>query len=178
MDWSANLGVCPGSPYPVVVWLNPQSYLVGTSAGITRAYGGERFAQGPVSGMACTSTGTLPLIGVRKLGTGAANTGSRITVAKTHANAFAALQLAFAALPTPVDLSPFGFTGCTVYLDPAASVLALTGTTGIDLGYAAIDLPRPLASSFVGTNLVAQWLVYDPATRAYAATQMHALVLQ
>jgi hypothetical protein len=178
MDWSANLGVRPGNPYPAVAWLDTQWYVAGTLLGRTRVFDGTRAGQGPVTGTACTSSGTLPLIGVRKLGAGVAVTGSRITVAKTHPGALAAINLAFAALPTPVDLSSFGFTNCTVYLDPAASALATTGTTGIDRGYAAINLPHPLAASAVGTNVVAQWLVYDPATLAYAATQMHALRLQ
>jgi hypothetical protein len=173
MNWSASLGVQPGNPYPVVAWLDINWWTTTTTRGRTRAFGGTRIAQGPVTGTACTSSGTTPLIGVRAL-----TSGSRITVAKTHANALAALNFAFSALPTPVDLTAFGFTGCTVYLDPAASALTLTGTTGIDRGYAAIDLPHPLAASAVGTNIVAQWLVYDPATLAYAATQMHALKLQ
>jgi hypothetical protein len=178
MDSSANLGVAPGSPYPVVAWLDTLWITVGTSRGRTRAFSGTRAGQGPVTGTACTSSGPLPLIGVRKLGTGVAVTGSRITVAKTHPNALAAINLNFTALPTPIDLSPFGFTGCTVYLDPAASALFVTGTTGLDRGYAALDLPHPLTATAVGTDVVAQWLVYDPATLAYAATQMHGLRLQ
>jgi hypothetical protein len=173
MGYSASLGVQPGSPYPVVAWMDINWWTVATYHGRTRAYSSVRAGQGPVSGSACTSSGPLPLIGVRAL-----PTGSRVTVAKTHGNALAAANFAFAALPTPVDLSAFGFAGCTVYVDPAASYLLVTGTTGIDRGYAAVDLPHPLTAAAVGTDVVAQWLVLEPATGAYAATQMHAIRLQ
>jgi hypothetical protein len=178
MDTSVSLGVQPGNPYPVLAWIEPQWIMVGTSRGRIRAFGGAGAGQGPVTGTACTSSGTLPLIGVRKLGVGTANTGFRTTVAKTHANALAALNFAFTALAAPVDLTPFGFAACTFYVDPAASVLAVTGSTGIDRGYAAADLPHPLSAATSGTDIVAQWLVYDPATLAHAATQMHAIRLQ
>jgi hypothetical protein len=177
MFYSANLGAPPGNPYPAVAWMDTQWITIGTSYGRIRTYDGARAGQGPVTGTACTSSGTLPLIGVRKLGTGTANTGFRTTVAKTHANALAALNFAFTPLATPVDLTPLGFAGCTVYVDPIATFLQVTGTTGIDRGYAAVDLPHPLSAAAVGTDVVAQWLVYEPATRAHAATQMHAIRL-
>jgi hypothetical protein len=174
---SASLGQLPGSPYPVVAWLDTDWFMLGTSKGRIRAFDAARAGQGPVTGTACTSSGTLPLIGVRKLGTGTANTGFRTTVAKTHGNAIAALNFAFAPLATPVDLTPFGFAGCAVYVDPVATFLQTTGTTGLDRGYAAVDLPHPLSAAATGTDVVAQWLVLEPATGAYAATQMHAIRL-
>lgn len=178
MESSASLGVQPGSPYPVLAWLDINAFLSGNYYGRTRAYDGTRAGQGPVTGTPCTSSGTLPRIGVRKLGAGTANTGCRITVALTHPNALAALQLAFSALPTPVDLSPLGFTNCVIYVDPAAVWLRVTGTTGIDRGYAAVDLPHPLTAAATGIDAVAQWLVYAPTTLDHAATQLHALRMQ
>ena len=114
---------------------------------------------------------------MRKLGVGTANTGFRTTVAKTHANALAALNFAFTPLVAPVDLTPFGFAGCRVYVDPVATFLQITGTTGIDRGYAAVALPHPLSAAATGTDVVAQCLVLEPSTGAYAATQMHAIRL-
>jgi hypothetical protein len=178
MEHSASLGVQPGSPYPVVAWMDIHWFVVGTAKGRIRAYDPARAGQGPVTGTACTSTGSLPLIGTRKLGTSIAGTGSRITVAKTHPNALAVLNLAFTALPGPVDLTPLGFQGCTVYVDPVASYLRVTGTTGIDHGYAAVDLPYPPTTAISGTTAVGQWLVFEPATLAHAATQMHGIRLQ
>jgi len=177
MWFSASLGSPPGSPYPALAWVDTEWYTIGTQVGRVRVYDGARTGQGPVTGIACTSSGTLPLIGVRKLGVGAANTGFRTTVAKTHGNALAALNFAFTPLPTPVDLTPFGFAGCTLYLDPVATFLQVTGTTGIDRGYAAVDLPHPLSAAAVGTDVVAQWLVLEPSTWDHAATQMHAIRL-
>ncbi len=173
MWYAASLGAPPGSPYPALAWVDTHWYTVGTAAGRVRVYDGVRAGQGPVTGIACTSSGTLPLIGVRAL-----PTGSRITVAKTHGNALAALNLAFTALPSPVDLSPLGFANCTVYVDPLASYLRVTGTAGIDRGYAAVDLPHPLTAAAIGTDAVGQWLVFEPVTWEYAATRMHALRLQ
>lgn len=177
MESSANLGVGPMSPYPSMAWLNIHEAFVGVFAGVTRAYDGARAGQGPVTGTACTSSGALPLIGVRKLGAGAANTGFRTTVAKTHANALAALQFAFTPLPAPIDLSPFGFVGCRVYVDAAATYLQVTGTSGLDRGYAAVDLPHPLSAAAAGTDVYAQWLVLEPSTWEHAATQLHAIRL-
>jgi hypothetical protein len=114
---------------------------------------------------------------VRKLGVDTANTGFRTTVAKTHANAIAIAAFAFTPAPA-VDLSPFGFTGCTAYVDPVVTFAQVTGATGIDRGYAAIDLPYPLSPAAVGTEVFAQWLVLEPATGNYAATQRHSIRLQ
>ncbi|MBL9079358.1 MAG: VCBS repeat-containing protein [Planctomycetes bacterium] len=174
---SAALGSSPTNPYPALAWMDEQWYTIGTSSGRVRVFDGARLGQGPVTGTACTSSGTLPLIGVRKLGTGLANTGFRTTVAKTHPNALAALLFAFTPLPAPVDLTPLGFTACTLYVDPVATFLQFTGTAGIDLGYAAVDLPHPLSAAATGTNVLAQWIVLDPANGAYAATQRHAIRL-
>lgn len=173
MESSASLGTQPGSPYPALVWLDLNHWQPGTAYGRIRSYSPTRDGQGPVSGTACTSTGDLPLIGVRQT-----TTGSRITIARSHPGALAALNLAFTALPTPVDLSSLGFAGCKVHVDPAASYLRVLGTSGIDRGYAAVDLPYPLAASGLGVAAVGQWLVYDPATLGYAATQKHELRLQ
>jgi hypothetical protein len=177
MEYSASLGQLPGSPYPVVGWLDINWWTTTTFHGRTRAYDMAFAGQGPVTGNACTSSGSLPLIGVRKLGVDTANTGFRTTVAKTHANAIAIAAFAFTPAPA-VDLSPFGFTGCTAYVDPVVTFAQVTGATGIDRGYAAIDLPYPLSPAAVGTEVFAQWLVLEPATGNYAATQRHSIRLQ
>ncbi len=173
MEYSANLGVQPGSPYPVVAWLDTLWWTIGTYHGRIRAYEGTRAGQGPVTGTACTSRGTLPLIGTR-----ATTTGSRITVAKSHPNALAVLWLGISPLPQPVDLSPFGLGGCNLYVAADATFLRTLGTTGLDKGYAAVDLGYQLAQAGVGLAAVAQWLVYDFATGDHATTQLHGIRLQ
>ena len=44
-------------------------------------------------------------------------------------------------------------------------------------GRSAPGQPAPSESRITSTSVVAQWLVYDPATLAYAATQMHEIRL-
>ncbi len=173
MEYSANIGPRPGSPYPAIAWLDTQWYTPGTDTGRVRVYDPMRAGQGPVTGTACTSTGTLPLIGVRpRIG------GSRITIAKSHPNALAALWLSINPLPQPIDLSPFGVVGCSLYVAADATFLRTLGTTGIDRGYAQVDLPFQLAQAGFGLAAVAQWLVYDFATGDHATTQMHGIRLQ
>jgi hypothetical protein len=46
----------------------------------------------------------------------------------------------------------------------------VTGTTGIDRGYAFFDLPRRLAAT-AGQRFAVQWLVLDPATGFEAWTK-------
>lgn len=173
MDGSGGLGVLPGSPYPCVAWFDQAWTATGSAQGRVRAYNPARAGQGPVTGTACTSQGTLPQIGARTT-----STGSRVTIAKSHRNALGALWLSLNPLASPVDLSPLGAAACTLYVNPDATFLRTLGTTGIDRGYAAVDLPFQLAPAGLGLGVVAQWLVLDPLTHAYAATQMHALRLQ
>jgi hypothetical protein len=174
---AASLGTRAGDSYPSIAWLDRNWFVPGTSGGRIRAYGTARAGQGPISGAPCTSTGQAPLIGVRKLGVAAANTGFRTTVAKTHANALAALNFSLSPLPSPIDMTFLGYPGCTVYVDPIASYLRVTGVAGIDRGYAAVDLPHPLSAATTGTAVFAQWLVIEPTNWDYAATEMHAIQL-
>ncbi|MBL8749986.1 MAG: VCBS repeat-containing protein [Planctomycetes bacterium] len=175
--FAAGLGVQPGSPYPAVAWMDlmfvDHSQMMNLAWGRVRGFHATRAGQGPVLGTPCTSDGTLPQIGVRKTAS-----GSRITIAKSHPNGVAALWLSIQPLPAPVDLSPFGLTGCSLYVSADAAWLRTLGATGIDRGYAAIDLPFQLSASGTGLGVTAQWLVVDPATGNHAATAMHALRLQ
>ncbi|HZN37423.1 MAG TPA: hypothetical protein VFD82_01395 [Planctomycetota bacterium] len=175
METSASLGVQPGSPYPVVAWMDINWWTTGTYHGRIRAYDMARAGQGPVTGVACSSSGQPPLIGARQT-----TTGARVTIAKAPPGAVAFLNLALAnqtsygGLPLPINLTPFGLTGCELHVGPLASEWRILGTTGIDRGYAAVDFPFQLVPT-LGTSIVAQWLVFDPATLAYAATAKHEL---
>jgi hypothetical protein len=102
-------------------------------------------------------------------------TGSRLQLAGAPAGALVWCILGngtattTSGLPLPVALDPYGFQGCDllVPLDFAGATIA--GSAGINRGYAAFDLPRPLATAG-GTPFACQWLVLDPTTGLHAWT--------
>ena len=179
---SASLGVQPGSPYPVVSWFDyyyrDWNLPLGLSHGRIRAFRAAFAGQGPVAGRPCSSTGQEPLIGARKTAT-----GSRITIAKAPPASLAWLNLmignpgSYGGVSLPVSLAPWGFPGCELHVAPQVSYLRTTGTSGIDRGYAAVDLNVHLAAA-QGVAVQAQWLTYDASTGDYAATARHSLLLQ
>jgi hypothetical protein len=182
--FGAPIGVLPGNPYPAVAWLDlhySNSAQAWNATGRIRALYGTPLRQGPVTGVACSSNGQLPQIGVRSTAT-----GSRITVAKGPPGALGWLDLTlgnpvtYGGLTLPIDLTPFGLVGCNMYVGADVSVTRFLGTTGLDRGYAAVDLPFPLVTSVfvIGSVVQAQWILLDPASLAYAATSKHQLRLQ
>lgn len=178
---SAGLGVPPGAAYPRIAWLDSGYYHpsqpIPNAVGRVRAFDGSFTGQGPVSGTPCASSGPAPWIGARDT-----TSGARVTIAKGQPGAYAWLNLAvgnptqYLGLPLPIALDPFGLHGCQMYVGPEITFFRQLGTTGIDRGYAAVDLPVQLAAS-LGTIVQAQWLAYDPATGWYGATEQHQLRL-
>ncbi|MGB3965987.1 MAG: VCBS repeat-containing protein [Planctomycetota bacterium] len=174
--YAAGLGVQPGSFYPAIAWMDLEWFASNTPHGRVRTYNTARAGQGPITGRPCSSTNQLPQIGARQTASGA-----RVTIAKAPPGAVAFLNLAaapqttYAGLPLPIDLSSLGFIGCYLHVGPEASAWRILGTTGIDRGYAAVDLPFGLSAAATGHTIVAQWLVLDPATLAYATTSRHQL---
>jgi hypothetical protein len=179
---STSLGLQPGSPYPVVSWYDYdfKAWLFGfnSATGRIRAFRAAFAGQGPIVGQPCTSTAQAPLIGVRNTAT-----GSRITVAKAPPASLAWLNLmignsgSYGGVTLPVSLSPWGLLGCELHVAPEVSFLRMTGTAGIDRGYAAVDLNFHLAAS-QGVSLHAQWITYDALTGDYSVTARHTLRLQ
>jgi hypothetical protein len=174
--YAAGLGVQPGRVYPTIAWLDLYYFGSMSTYGRVRAFDTTLAGQGAITGAACSSTGNLPWIGARQT-----TNGARITIAKSEPGAVAFLNLAIAPQTTysglvlPIDLTPYGLPGCDLHVGPEAAVWRTLGTTGIDRGYAAVDLPFFFTTSALGTNIVAQWLVFDPTTLAYAATAKHEL---
>ncbi|MFY9345013.1 MAG: hypothetical protein WAT39_21160 [Planctomycetota bacterium] len=173
---SASLGVPSGGHYPRIAWLDQQWWTVGTRAGRYRAYDTQRAGQGPITGTACSSTNQKPLIGARQTAT-----GSRVTIAKAPPGAVAwlnlslASQTSYAGINLPIDLGFLGFSECRIQVAPTASAVRVLGTTGINRGYAAVDLPFNLTTATVGIPLAAQWLVFEPTWFDYAVTARHEL---
>ena len=179
MEYSASLGTRPGNPYPVVAWHDGMWFMPGTHSGRVRAYNTAFEGQSPVSGTPCTTLSEPPLIGARVTAT-----GSRVTVARAPSNALAWLSLglrphtSYLGYQLPLDLTAFGLPGCHLYVPPGLTYLRFTGTSGIDRGYAYVDLPFQLTSATTGLGLAAQWLVFDPVSFDHAATAQHALRAQ
>jgi hypothetical protein len=105
-----------------------------------------------------------PKIGVRTFESLTTDRGRRVHLSGAPPGASAILLLGFSSaswlghgLPLPLDA--LGLPGCSLATSVDLTATATTGTTGIDRGYAFVDLPN------VGTvergALHAQWLVLD-----------------
>ncbi|MCA8976156.1 MAG: VCBS repeat-containing protein [Planctomycetes bacterium] len=179
MEHSACLGVQPGNPYPVIAWLDLDWFMSNTHGGRVRAYRTNFAGQSPVTGTACSTLPEQPLIGARQ-----SAFGSRLTVAHAPPHALAWLNLAlrgantYAGHQLPLDLTPLGLPGCSLFVPPGITYTRLTGSNGINRGYTAVALPFHLTAATTGIDLGAQWLVFDPVTFDHAATAMHALRAQ
>lgn len=176
----ADLGVQPGNPYPVFAIFDVPFAFNGWPR--IRAFRcsplGTRFV-----GSGCSSTGSAPpTIGIRRVD-GSPTDTSRLVLGSAPPNAIAVCVAAPAGLSsaggitTPFALDGLGLLGCQLLVPPAIEAWRLTGATGMDRGYAAFDLPVAMAATG-GTLLAAQWLVLDPATLAFAATQRYEFRLQ
>lgn len=72
------------------------------------------------------------------------------------------------SVPAPLDL--LGMLSCQLLVPPVLMALRVTGNTGMDRGYAAVELTLPLVA-IGGSEFAAQWVVLDPASLAYAVTE-------
>lgn len=168
------LGPRPGNPYPLIGWTDGNYYRNGSFGRLvtldTRLKGAGRLV-----GDGFSSTGSTPDIGIRK-----ANGRVRITLADAPSTAFAWLAVAGASestlggLALPLDLAPFGLSGCTAYVPPTLTGTTLTSGTADPLGagFGWVDLPIPQLNP-TGIPFAAQWLVLDPFTGAYATSPRH-----
>jgi FG-GAP-like repeat len=177
-DTMADLGIQPGSPYPVVAIADETSL---SQLGRVQAW--RLSPPGTqVLGAGCSSNGTPPTIGVRRVDT-PAGVQSRIVLGSAPPGAFAWCAVAFApdttggGVTVPLAMDPYGFANCTMLVPPVSAIAARVGPAGIESGYAQVDMPLPLVAT-LGTAYAAQWLVLDPTTLAYAATSRHEFRLQ
>lgn len=165
IDYSRNvadLGIQPGNPHPVYavdyVDSSPTSYA------FTLEVWRSQPVRSSLSGVGCGTTGNTLIPGLRKT-----NTGSRLQIAGAPPGALACCILGDGAattasgLPLPVALDPYGCTGCSLNVPLDFVDATLTGTTGLDRGYAAFDLPVAMAATG-GRRFAVQWRVLDPAT--------------
>jgi hypothetical protein len=119
-----------------------------------------------------TCKGSLPQaprIGLRDLGP----RGFRVHLSRTPPAATAMLLLGssrtrFRTLAIEIDLDGLGFSGCSLQVPIELAVPVVTGTSGIDAGYAFVDVPCPLNQG-AGVSLHAQWLVLGTGAQAPGA---------
>lgn len=173
----ANLGVQPGNPYPVFAIVDDPVIPPYNNWQRIRVYRcsppGTRFL-----GTACSSTGILPTIGIRRVDAQPTDHG-RLLLGSAPPNALAILVVAptSTVLPAPVPLGFLGLPGCDLLVEPAILEQRLTGSVGMDRGYAAVDFPAAMAATG-GVEFAAQWVVFDPATLQHATTQRYEFRVQ
>jgi hypothetical protein len=110
-----------------------------------------------------------PRIGLRDLGA----RGFRVHLSKAPSAAAAILLLGssrtpFQTMPLEIDLDRLGFTGCSLQVPIELALPVVTGTSGIDAGYAFLDVPCALNTGG-GFSLHAQWLVLGSGAQAPGA---------
>lgn len=183
--WSyADLGVQPGNPYPVFAIMDRPT------VGGTMSWPRIRAVRcSPVGtslvGQACASPGVVPTIGVRRVAPVVPATvdTSRIVLGSAPTDSLALCVVApFAAttgggVTVPAQLDPLGIPGCTLLVPPVITALRLTGSSGMDRGYAAVDLAVPFVAAG-GTRYAAQWVVLDPLSLGYAVTARYEFRVQ
>lgn len=150
----------PGDPFPVFLVLELR-------------YGGPinppgrvhliRAAPTTVQGLGPGCAGTLesaPHIGLSDYGP----SGIRVHLSHAPPAANALLLLGISSTswqgnPLPLALDPFGFPGCALATSVEVLRPVITGTHGIDHGYAMCELPLPLAMGAPQATVYGQWLV-------------------
>jgi hypothetical protein len=163
----------PGDPFPMFV-VNESMYgrytwqQGGWEKGRVRLFRGVP-AGVRAFGAACT-TGLprSPTIGFRDLARSATGDRVRVHLASAPSGVCTCLVLgasntSWGGAPLPYDLSFLGLAGCALYTSIDAFAARTTGTSGIDAGYAFVDVPLPLAPpDVIGTPVYAQWLLFGP----------------
>ncbi|GAB4145861.1 MAG: hypothetical protein Fur0037_13830 [Planctomycetota bacterium] len=108
-------------------------------------------------GTGCGAAAGIPLLN----GSGIPELGRTVTLRVTNlnpsGNAFGALLLGYASQPSPVDLSPYGLQGCTLYVTTDASI----PTTTL-FGQAFVSLAIPNVPAFVSMQVFFQHFATDP----------------
>jgi hypothetical protein len=158
----------PGNPSPVFVINEPEYGLTGSDyLGRIRLYRGTPPG---VESFGARCSGTLrsaPQIGLRDL----QGFGVRIHLSSAPAGAPAALLLGFSSsqwhgLTLPLSLASLGLPQCFLYTSVELIATTASGLSGLERGYASIDLPWPLKAPAQALFVLhGQWIVLDP-TRA------------
>jgi hypothetical protein len=115
------------------------------------------------------SGGFVPAIGATggapDAGTGNAAFGIRLwrALGGTPALLLAGVSSqAWAGIPLPLDLSPFGLPGCSLLVSVEDSIATATSGAGPGAGSAEISIPVPTDAFLSGGLVFLQWFVVDP----------------
>jgi len=173
-NYNNNLGVWesvgllppqPGNPFPLVV-IGEDSHGSGACATYCPpALGLFRVLRSSPPGVdaygaACATGGAAPpRIGIRAI-----RNGVRLTVAQGPAGGIGVLLLgtsrtSYGGIPLPLPLGFLGLPTCLLQTSIDLTLPVALGQTGIDRGYAPLDLPVTLSASGPPT-VFAQWVVF------------------
>jgi hypothetical protein len=136
--------------------------------GRVRVYRGKLPTVAPPAGAPCNGGGPggVPAeIGLRNLAASGGR-GVRVHLSQAPPGVNAALFVGLSntdwnGVPLPLALSFLGLPpGCALHVSIDALALRVTGTSGLDTGYASVTLPFDL--SMTGVRVYAQWLLFGP----------------
>jgi len=166
-------GDAPGSPFPRFGAL--ESCWAPFSGGFSfPAKGRLLMFCGEPRGVAAVGPGCAGrLAGEPRIGLRARSDGVRIHLSGAPPAAPALLLLGTSSTSwqgqaLPLSLAPLGLVGCQLQTSVEVAVPVVTGTLGIERGYAFVNVPAPLGAGF-GVALYGQWLVLDGDARAPGA---------
>jgi len=145
---------------------NQRVYLGGYTGQLTGTDGGlTAFKMRVITGDASRQTFGLGCLGSNSLRplltfSGTSQFGQTLTHQLTNAQptSLCFLALGFtSAAPYPIDLTPFGFTGCTQYI----GIAAVLGTLTDGSGAASVGTAVPVNPGLTGLTLYSQWAALD-----------------
>jgi hypothetical protein len=157
----------PGSPFGLFVVSDAEHGVYGSQqfgTGYLGKIAVYRAALPSVQPLGKPCAGALaqpPRFGMRGLGA-KATSGARMHLSNAPPGANAALLIGLSEsgrFRLPADLAGGGgFPGCQLHTSADVAVCVVTGTTGVDRGYAHVDVPVPLVAGGA-MALYGQWLV-------------------
>ena len=164
----------PPRYYHVLSWMDTARVMFTCSgaSGVEQSwnYRPDPMPEQVAFGSGCTGSGGVPVIASTDLGPFVGDTFRSVVTGLPEGDPVVAGLLGFSDASwlgntLPVDLTPYGADGCSVYQDMAL-VLPLV----VDAGHATFDLPIPLDLPLQGLVFFEQALVLDPPANLLGLT--------
>jgi hypothetical protein len=156
----------PNDPFPLYVTTMPNHGVqTGSALGRVLLYRAKPPTVTLPGAPPCQGGLAAPVeIGLRDLApSGARGVQVHLSAAPSGVNAALYVGLSntdWNGVPLPYDLAFLGLPGCALHTSVDALALRVTGTSGLDAGYASVALPFDL--SMTGVRVYAQWIVFGP----------------